>query len=502
MSLPLGALAVLVAFLFASTIKNLVIRRQHQSGAVKPLTLVIANFLLVFYYMYLSLTRRALDVFNCNPTVPDDGFTYTEFTSLECSGTGGLCRCGEGLQARLQAPATLCFIIYSVGFPAFVFFTLKKNKLLIKEDQLLRALELGDTIDTSRKDVLFVRVKYHKIYYHFKPGKTYWITYIIFRKFMIAFSGLMFRGNPGFQLAVILLVLFACYILQVKHRPYMSSMERQQVVTKFHEKAEDGQSEWHRVIDERIKAQAKRDRTHIRGGGRVGKSPVVRQKDEPMGFFWDYNTVEAILLACSVLICLAGIMFESDRFEGRDDVNWQRDIITTCVLLVIVLSMMYYSLVFASEVFQVTPYFLVKLFMDKRRRSKSLEGDIEMGNPMGSMNENPMLKLKMAKDREMRALEKKEAGKAAQYKRELEELEAINKNLENKLLQKTNSNLHQQEKERAKSQVRKKRGKRKPKLENQMSVRQVSGVWKEIIGDDGKAYYWNQTTGETSWDKH
>ena len=68
------------------------------------------------------------------------------------------------------------------------------------------------------------------MYYHFKPSKVYWIILITLRKFSIAFIGLMFRQNPGFQLALCLLSLFIFYILQIKHRPYMSSSERRHVV--------------------------------------------------------------------------------------------------------------------------------------------------------------------------------------------------------------------------------------------------------------------------------
>ena len=68
------------------------------------------------------------------------------------------------------------------------------------------------------------------MYYHFKPGKIYWIVYILLRKLGIAAVGLLLRQNPGFQLAVCLLILFACFYAQVKHQPYMSSSQRDEVV--------------------------------------------------------------------------------------------------------------------------------------------------------------------------------------------------------------------------------------------------------------------------------
>ena len=41
------------------------------------------------YFLYLTVNRRALDIFNCNPLDPPDGFLYTEFTSSSCISAGG-----------------------------------------------------------------------------------------------------------------------------------------------------------------------------------------------------------------------------------------------------------------------------------------------------------------------------------------------------------------------------------------------------------------------------
>ena len=49
---------------------------------------------------------------------------------------------------------------------------------------------------------------------------------ILVRKFLVAMSSLMFRANVGFMLSVMLLILFGNYVLVIKHRPFMSSMER------------------------------------------------------------------------------------------------------------------------------------------------------------------------------------------------------------------------------------------------------------------------------------
>merc|ERR1711871_146068 len=179
-------------------------------------------------------------------------------------------------------------------------------------------------------------------------------------------------GNPGFQLAVILLVLFVCYVLQVKHRPYMSSVERAQVVENFHHKAEDGKSAWHKVLDDRIKVQTKK-MEGFRGRLQQQNKDMLMMKKNT-AFFWDYNTVEAVLLAAAVLISLAGVMFESDRFAERDDVNWQRDLITVCIFLIIFITNGYYFLVFISEVMQTTPKW-VRNFCMGRKRLKAKKKD-------------------------------------------------------------------------------------------------------------------------------
>jgi hypothetical protein len=58
-----------------------------------------------------------------------------------------------------------------------------------------------------------------QLYYHFKPGKWYWESVITMRKFLIAFTSLMFRQIPSYQLAIALLVLFTAYVLHVIHWP-------------------------------------------------------------------------------------------------------------------------------------------------------------------------------------------------------------------------------------------------------------------------------------------
>ena len=50
-------------------------------------------------------------------------------------------------------------------------------------------------------------------------------------------------------------------------------------------------------------------------------------------YFWNYNTIEATLLACAVFVCLAGIMFESSQFDDRPDLIWMQDMIAVVVAI-------------------------------------------------------------------------------------------------------------------------------------------------------------------------
>ncbi len=68
-----------------------------------------------------------------------------------------------------------------------------------------------------------------RMYYHFRPMYWYWIVVVLARKLLIAITALMFAKNPGFQMAIALLVLFICYALQVRNTPYMSMSEREEV---------------------------------------------------------------------------------------------------------------------------------------------------------------------------------------------------------------------------------------------------------------------------------
>lgn len=427
MALPIGSASIfLLIHLWKVFQKFCVMGKRSRNQLNRHISSLVASFLVLFYYMYLNLTRKALDIFNCNPADPDDGYMYTDFTSINCA--GGLCRCQEegGVQQMLVPFAIAAFIFYSIGYPVYVFYVVTRYKEEIKEDQLLRALGTGDSRLTN-ENAYDIRKRYHRLYYHYKPGKTYWVLIVVARKFCIASTGLLFRDNPGFQLAVLLLILFTFFCLQIKHSPFMSTSERQAVIKAHKDKAAnigdvtEKQRLTHLRLQNALKAnesRAKKVRSKTKNDLRAGRwgdatdaSNEATVITKTAAYFWDYNTVESCLLACSIFVCVGGVMFESDRFKDREDTSWQRDLITYFVISVISFSMLYFSVVLASELFsaltkQALPTWLLKSFGMKMDVSKGdgkedydeMGGDVEMSNIATAVGAtvNPLLAVESA----------------------------------------------------------------------------------------------------------
>ena len=233
----------------------------------------------------------------------------------------------------------------------------------------------------------------------------------------------MFRANPGFQLSLIMLVLFTAYVMQVKHQPYMSTVQRKEVILDHQEKAKNGHP-LHLAL-----AASLREALAISSGGndvirkrafRMGESSTyentrtkalkkARRKKAKREYFWDYNTVEQVLLSCGIFVCLAGVMFESDRFSLEDGPNepgkasfeWQRELIVYSVMIVVFFSFVFYLAVFTSEALGITPSWVKKCFAKKHKthidkliemgRKGDGEGGVEMVlsvNPLQQANDH------------------------------------------------------------------------------------------------------------------
>jgi hypothetical protein len=314
---------------------------------------LISMFTIVFYFIYLTVTRRALDIFNCKEPDPPDGYTYTEFTSIECAGGTCVCNDPSGLQRQLIPFAYLGFFTYSIGFPIFVWWVTWYYRVQIKLDQLLRAHDLGDDRETSVtgfrftprkcrskvKNTYDIRKKYHKLYYHFKPGKVYWMLVILIRKLLICIFSLVFRANVAFLLSCVLMVLFFNYVLQIKNKPYMSTVERDEVKLIHRMKAQHAEELLNNInamesiiprearlhyelsrsikylkdkINSKQKIQSKRSSIKTFSDAlEVTRLNAERNKKEERlkNYYFDYNTVEQVLIMCSIVLSLVASKF-------------------------------------------------------------------------------------------------------------------------------------------------------------------------------------------------
>jgi hypothetical protein len=243
---------------------------------------------------------------------------------------------------------------YTFALPMVALWWLRKNRTAVKTDQILRAQGMGDDRLSNPRFYDF-RMMWQKLYYHYLPGKWYWEFVIMTRKMFIAGTTLAFRDVPSYQLAIALLVLFTAYVLHVKNRPYMSHTTINSVVELHKKKIMT--DPLHAKIDADIREAIRknyRKRTVINPFDRTGlKKNSEKAAMAVIMHAFDANTVEAVLLACCVLISLAGIMIDSKRFSG-DNMQIPRvqheylAISVACVAL-IVMSFIYFIFVFCME---------------------------------------------------------------------------------------------------------------------------------------------------------
>ena len=155
-AIPIALAGLFVTIFAAAYFQKRVIKRRT-TRLTSHLPKLIGSCLVMMYYLYLYETRTIFDVFNCTPTDPDDGNSYIG---------AGLIPCFEenGIHMMLLPWAVVAFIVYCVGYPAFVGYTLSKNRRLVMEDQLLRAMDRGLNRQTNPNCWDF-RKKFSRLYY-------------------------------------------------------------------------------------------------------------------------------------------------------------------------------------------------------------------------------------------------------------------------------------------------------------------------------------------------
>jgi len=151
-----------------------------------------------------------------------------------------------------------------------------------------------------------------------------------------------------FQLAVILLVLIISYGLQVKFSPFMSPSAYEDEVARHHQLAKDGHP-FHQTAKQTITPILIKHRKHATKSHRVWTAGKDRLQSATT-FIFDYNTLESVLLYCAILLCIAGVMFESGQLDERNFKS-QRTFMTVAVMLIICFSLLYFIIVLVQEIF-------------------------------------------------------------------------------------------------------------------------------------------------------
>merc|ERR1712178_585134 len=307
-------------------------------------------FLSIFYLMYLNLTKKALDVFNCSPgDPPDDPKNPTLFMDMspdQICFTPGTWE--TGMHTKLIPWSIACVLSYSLAFPTFVWFKFKRYKEAIFEDQVLFAQDRGRSADTNPNFAF--RKRYSGLYKNYKPDKWYWVLIILIKKLGLCFTALMFKRNPTFQLSVAVMILFWAATMQLRHRPFMIMIERSNIVK---EASVRDYERGHRLIRkmsafggdaaevEKAKRQlAMEEKAQLQ----VSRALKIASK-----YFVNYNDVESIFLVSSIFVCLSGIMFASGYFTPKYR-ETSKHVMGYFVVTCIVVSFKYYCYVIGMEI--------------------------------------------------------------------------------------------------------------------------------------------------------
>jgi len=342
MLLPLSVGGLLLGGVFTaiSLYKALVLGQRKKSDLFSHLPGMINSCLSLLYVLYLYLTRTVFAVFNCTPTFPPDGRLYLSVANNEQCGIPG------GTQLTLLPYAVAGLIVYAFGYPAFIGWILYKNRELCMLDQLLRAKGTGDDRLTN-PNAFELRMTYGRQYFQFKPDQYFWILAVILRKFFISITAVVFSKNSSFQMAACLLVMFLAYSAQVMVRPYLSAAEFDDVIKAHIE------SSYTSAIHARLRVQIakieSRGKKKVRKNllsfdGTVDRSAILGVLT---GWFFNYNTIEQIMIFCAVIVCLMGIMYQANSasvfYPGA------LDGVTAVVMITIIFAIVYYVTVVVTE---------------------------------------------------------------------------------------------------------------------------------------------------------
>ena len=315
-------------------------RRKHITKDIPLGAVVISMTFSMIYFLYLTICRTALEIFNCKDTDPSTGRYYMVSQPLE------ECYIENTLQTRLTPYAIAVITGYSLGFPIILLLIFHCYGKKIMADQVLRAHDRGDNQRTNR--FFFLRIAFGKVYYMFRPKYFRWSITVIFRKFALSVIFMIFNDDTTFQVAAILGIIFINFVLQVRFMPYMGVREKAAVIR---EEAEE------RILSEIKRLERAQLLVRINGKSyyelmhkmRLEIDEQERIMSKHRHDFFNLNTIETMLLGALVFLCLCAVMTNSKYLLLRD--YSLHSMVVVCVALAIIATTsLYFFLAFVHEI--------------------------------------------------------------------------------------------------------------------------------------------------------
>ncbi|KAH8053278.1 calcium ion binding protein [Aureococcus anophagefferens] len=373
---PLGLAAAARARLFRRSylVWKYAHKKKEMFKRMRRLKGMITSTLLYgFYFIYLYMCENTLDPLNCQRIAAEDGATETKREYLSSEPNEVCWQEGEMQYSLVPIAVVFVFLLRCQGRGRY-------------EEGLTEYLD----------DVSLTRARLGMLYYRFKPDVPYWILFVVLRKMCMACITLLFHSSASFQLAMLLMVLFTSCVFQMKYLPYLSSSNHDEIFTKYADRIKI-------LHDEELSSAAAKDKAiRMARGKAVGKltfaSMTTRELRDSAAkkLFFEYNTVEGVLLVCSVLVCLVGVMLDSDYVaDGRH--AYTRKCLTYVTIFVISFSGLYFGAVLWQEI--VTHIFpslscsCFSVFADGETREKDDDEIFDDGIEMAAGN--PHLQKKM-----------------------------------------------------------------------------------------------------------
>jgi len=211
----------------------------------------------------------------------------------------------------------------------------------------------GETREENRL-AFDARKRYSRTYYQLRPDFVHWIFVLLARKFVLAITSLLYVRTPSLQMASALLVVFFAYTMQVIYNPFMSPAKFPEVINEHERLAKEG-DELHDGLRRDLRASMqmwrKSGHSNTMTAGAPKELTLQRAGEMLVQGAFDYNTLEATLLACALLVMLSGVMFEA--LADEDNRETEREGLAVLVVVIIGGSIVYFAFVVCAEIYNI-----------------------------------------------------------------------------------------------------------------------------------------------------